>query len=59
MPNHGSSSISANDFLDQLVANFSLSQVAKEKEIDVYKIFCDFLQSLDGKGAVRNIKIKI
>ena len=42
-----SEDITADDFLDQLVANFSVGQREKEKEIDVYKIFCDFLQAVD------------
>lgn len=42
-----SEDITADDFMDQLVANFSAAQREKEKEIDVYKIFCDFLQAID------------
>ena len=33
------------------MANFSAAQREKEREIDVYKIFCDFLQAIDlGEG---------
>lgn len=46
-----SEDLTADDFLDQLVANFSAGQREKEREIDVYKIFCDFLQAVDrGEG---------
>lgn len=46
-----SDDITADDFLGQLVAIFSAGQREKEKEIPVYKIFCDFLQAADrGEG---------
>ena len=51
LKNHSSEDIAADDFMGLLVANFSISQRNKEKEIDVYKMFCDFLQAIDrGEG---------
>ena len=48
-----SDDLTAEELMDQLVANFSISQVQKEKEIDVYKFFCDFLQAIDqGRGGM-------
>ena len=34
------------EFLDQITVNFSISQLYKEIEIDVYKYFCDFIEEL-------------
>lgn len=35
--------LTAEGLIDQLVANLSITQIQKEKEIDVYKFFSDFL----------------
>ena len=42
--------ISAEKFLDQIIPTFSSSQILKEKEIDVYKIFCDYVQAMEVEG---------
>ena len=42
--------ISPEKFLDQIILTFSSSQIFKEKEIDVYKIFCDYVQAMEAKG---------
>ncbi len=39
--------ISAEELLEQIVVDFSVSQLAKEKEIDTYKFFCDVLEAID------------
>ena len=40
-------SLSADEFLDDLNAVFSDSQIRKNAEIDVYKYFCDAMMSID------------
>ena len=45
-PGH-STQIKPEMFIDQLEVEFSTSQLLKAKEIDVYKYFCDFIDSLD------------
>lgn len=48
--------------MDELVAEFSLSQMQKDKEIDVYKIFCNFLLAINqGKGGlfVKYVKLAL
>ena len=50
--------VTVEDFMDQLVATFSMSQMQKEKEIDVYKIFCDFLLAID-QGKRRYVAVPI
>ncbi len=40
-------SLSAEEFLDELIAVFSDSQIRKNAEIDVYKYFCDAMISID------------
>ena len=42
--------ISPEKFLDQIIPTFSSSQIFKEKEIDVYKIFCDYVQVMEAEG---------
>jgi hypothetical protein len=37
---------SPDDFLDELEVKYSQSQLLKEKEIDVFKYFCEFVQSI-------------
>jgi hypothetical protein len=40
----------SDEFLDQVTAEFSSSQIRKNKEIDVYKYFCDFIVDLNVPG---------
>lgn len=42
--------LSAEEILDQITVEFSESQMAKEKEIDTYKFFCDVLEAIDSGG---------
>lgn len=42
--------ISAEELLEQIVVDFSVSQLAKEKEIDTYKFFSDVLEAIDSGG---------
>ena len=35
------------EFLTEINVEYSQSQVKREKEIDVFKLFCDVIQSLD------------
>lgn len=35
------------EFLTEIKVEYSQSQLKREKEIDVYKLFCDVIQSLD------------
>ena len=47
-----SQDLTAEELMDQLVANLSITQIQK-KEIDIYKFFCDFLQAIDqGRGGM-------
>ena len=39
--------LSADEFLDELNAVFSDSQIRRNAEIDVYKYFCDAMISID------------
>ena len=50
-PDNTSLKLSAEKFLDEIIPTFSCSQICKEKEIDVYKIFCDYVQTLDIEGS--------
>ena len=50
LPNESSFSLSADDFLDQLVLTFSCSQAEKELKIDVFKLFSDFVQFMHAQG---------
>lgn len=52
LPNESSFSLSADDFLDQLVPTFSCSQAQKQLEIDVFKLFSDFVQFMHAQGVV-------
>jgi hypothetical protein len=42
----------SDEFLDQVTAEFSSSQIRKNKEIDVYKYFCDFIVDLNVAGGM-------
>eukprot|EP00794_Sanderia_malayensis_P013170 gene13169-14520_t len=42
--------LNGDEFLDEIVALFSSKQVEKEKELYVYKLFCDFILTLDNDG---------
>ncbi|XP_046844259.1 uncharacterized protein LOC124438266 isoform X3 [Xenia sp. Carnegie-2017] len=46
-PYNDSFKLSADTFLNEIIPTFSSSQIHKEKEVDVYKIFCDYVQTLD------------
>ncbi len=37
----------ADEFIDQVTAEFSSSQIQKNKEVNVYKYFCDFIMDLN------------
>lgn len=39
--------ISATEFLDNLNAQYSSSQIQKHAEIDCFKFFCDVIESMD------------
>ena len=41
------SQFTADEFLDEVVAEFSESQIRKSKEVDVFKYFCDFIITLN------------
>ena len=43
--------ISAEELLEQIVVHFSVSQLAKEKEIDTYKFFSDVLEGINSGGS--------
>ena len=49
-------SVTATTFLNKLVVNFSLSDVKKKQEIDVFYHFTDFIQSLDLAGLGKTLK---
>ena len=49
-PYNDSFKLSADTFLNEIIPTFSSSQIHKEKEIDVYKIFCDYVQTIDTEG---------
>ncbi|XP_046844260.1 uncharacterized protein LOC124438267 isoform X1 [Xenia sp. Carnegie-2017] len=51
-PYNDSFKLSADTFLNEIIPTFSSSQIHKEKEVDVYKIFCDYVQTLDTEGDV-------
>lgn len=42
------------EFLDQVIAEFSSSQIDKNKEINVYKYFCDFVMGLNNSDGRYN-----
>ena len=51
---HGSSKAkSPDEFLDDLEVKHSQSQLQKEKEIDVFKYFCEFIQSLESDEGMK------
>ena len=39
--------LSANDFIENLVAEFSESEILKTKEVDAFKLFNDFVEDLE------------
>ena len=47
--------VSAEELLNDMIINYSTSQLLKEKEIDTYKSFSDVLEAI---GAGGNIAIK-
>lgn len=42
--------IAADEFLDQIIVNFSESQLRKDAEINTYKFFSDVIESIDSGG---------
>ena len=44
---------SPDQFLDDLEVKHSQSQLRKEKEIDVFKYFCEFIQSLESDEGMK------
>ena len=42
--------VSAGEILDQINVDFSMSQLAKDKEIDTFKFFSDVLECIDAGG---------
>ena len=46
-PDNDSCKISPEKFPDQIIPTFSSSQIHKENEIDVNKIFCDNVQTME------------
>ena len=49
-------SVTATTFLNKLVVEFSLSDVKKQQEIDVFYHFTNFIQSLDSAGLGKTLK---
>ena len=45
---------SPDDFLDELEVKYSQSQLLKDKEIDVFKYFCEFVQSLGSSDDIES-----
>ena len=50
--------ITADEFLDDMNAVFSSGQVNKDKEIYVYKLFCDFILTLNNEGRLETRQTK-
>ena len=48
---------SPDEFLDELEVKYSQSQLLKEKEVDVFLYFCEFVQSLDSSDAAEGLCI--
>lgn len=42
--------ITADEFLDQMIVNFSESQIRKDAEMNTYKFFSDVMASIDAGG---------
>ena len=42
--------IAADEFLDQIIVNFSESQLCRDAEFNTYKFFSDFIESIDNGG---------
>ena len=49
------SKMQAEDFLEVINVRYSASQLKKEKEIDIFKFFCDVVQSYDSEGIILSI----
>ena len=49
-------SLTATAFLNELLVDFSLSDVKKQKEIDVFYHFTNYIQSLNTDGLQRTLK---
>ena len=46
--------MTADQFLDEVVVEYSLSQIVKDLEINTYKVFCDVMQSIYAEGSCQN-----
>lgn len=42
--------IAADEFLDQIIVNFSESQLRRDAEFNTYKFFSDVIESMDNGG---------
>ena len=52
-------SLSADEFLDELIPVFSESQIRKNTEIDVYKYFCDAMISIGTGSKYKLIELSL
>ena len=52
-------SLSADEFLDELIPVFSESQIRKNTEIDVYKYFCDAMISVGTGSKYKLIELSL
>ena len=44
--------VSAEELLDDMIINYSTSQLLKEKEVDTYKSFSDVLEAVGAGGII-------
>ena len=42
--------MTADQFLDEAAVEYSTSQVARDLEVNTYKLFCDIIQTLEEEG---------
>ena len=49
-PNNAIFHMSSDALIEEICPSFSTSQMLKEKEVDTYKYFCDYVQSLPEDG---------
>jgi hypothetical protein len=42
--------MSSDALIEEILPSFSMSQILKEKEVDAYKYFCDYVESLPEDG---------
>ena len=46
--------MTSDQFLDEVVVEYSSSQIVKDLEINTYKVFCDVMQSIYEEGSCQN-----